>query len=161
MLDAAKYLVETSDLFKSGGIEVQNTWVDKISSSSANEDWSEFIRNPDTPSADLQSGEILENNKARYYQNSISSADVDNADNEKDKSGGWCEVDERPSGVTDTLLQEPDVTKNGDRIISFAPGEEKKPLGIFTDRDSEYLSFPTIFCGKQRPDNNERKVPVS
>ena len=29
------------------------------------------------------------------------------------------------------------------------------------DRDSEYLSFPTIFCGKRRPNNNERKVPVS
>ncbi|CAH3155355.1 unnamed protein product, partial [Pocillopora meandrina] len=28
-----------------------------------------------------------------------------------------------PSGVTDTLLQEPDVVENVDRIISFAPGE--------------------------------------
>ena len=25
---------------------------------------------------------------------------------------GWCKVDERPSGVTDTLLQKPDVTDN-------------------------------------------------
>ena len=31
VLDAVKYLVETSDLFKSGGIEVQNACVDKIS----------------------------------------------------------------------------------------------------------------------------------
>ena len=29
------------------------------------------------------------------------------------------------------------------------------------DKDSEYLSFPSIFCGKQRCENNERKVPVS
>ena len=29
------------------------------------------------------------------------------------------------------------------------------------DKDSEYLSFPTLFCGKRRPDNNERKVPVT
>ena len=36
-----------------------------------------------------------------------------------------------------------------------------KPLGIFLDKDSEYLSFPSIFCGKRRSDNNERKVPVS
>ena len=28
------------------------------------------------------------------------------------------------------------------------------------DKDFEYLSFPTIFCGKRRPDNSERKVPV-
>ena len=28
-------------------------------------------------------------------------------------------------------------------------------------KDFEYLSFPTIFCGKRRPDNNARKIPVS
>ena len=27
------------------------------------------------------------------------------------------------------------------------------------DKDSEFLSFPSIFCGKQRCENNERKVP--
>ena len=53
------------------------------------------------------------------------------------------------------------MVENADRIISFTPGEGNKPLGIFLDKDSEYLSFPSIFCGKQRPDNNERKVPVS
>lgn len=73
----------------------------------------------------------------------------------------WCEVEERPSGVTDTLLQEPHITQNGDNIISFAPGEGNKPLGIFMDTDSEFLSFPTIFCGKQRVDNKQRHVPVS
>ena len=26
---------------------------------------------------------------------------------------GWCEVEESTSGVTDTLLQEPDMTENG------------------------------------------------
>ena len=29
------------------------------------------------------------------------------------------------------------------------------------DKDSEFLSFPTIFCGRCRPTNKERKVPVS
>ncbi len=60
----------------------------------------------------------------------------------------------------DTLLQEPDITQDGDRIISFAPGEGNRPLGIFTDKDSEFLSFPTIYCGKRQPDNSERFVPV-
>ena len=40
-------------------------------------------------------------------------------------------------GVTDTLLEEPDITKNGDRTISFAPGERNMPLGIFINKDSE------------------------
>ena len=73
----------------------------------------------------------------------------------------WSEVEERPAGVTDTLLQQSNVAENADKIISFAPGEGNKPLGIFLDKGSEYLSFPSIFCGKRRPENNERQVPVS
>lgn len=30
------------------------------------------------------------------------------------------------------------------------------------DKDSEFLSFPTIYCGKRRADNvKDRKIPVS
>ena len=36
---------------------------------------------------------------------------VHNPDREKDNDG-WCKVDERPSGLTDTLLQKPDLTDN-------------------------------------------------
>ena len=28
------------------------------------------------------------------------------------------------------------------------------------DKDSEFLSFPTIYCGKTRPDNKDRTTPV-
>ena len=163
MLDAAKYLVDTSDLFKSEGIEVQNPWADNthvILQSSSHGDWNEFVENSVTLNSNLQTDEIVTTDETRDFQNSVSTADA-YLGNEKDDSDTWCEVDERPSGVTDTLLQEADVTENGDRIISFAPGEGNRPLGIFMDRDSEYLSFPTIFCGKRRPNNNERKVPVS
>ena len=44
----------------------------------------------------------------------------------------------RTSGVTETLLQEPDLTENVEKIITFAPGEGNKPLGVFIDRDSEF-----------------------
>ena len=57
-------------------------------------------------------------------------------------------MEERTSGVRDTLLQEPDITENVEKIITFASGEGNKPLGIFMDKDSEFLSFPTIYCGK-------------
>ena len=46
------------------------------------------------------------NNIVTDSENNVSIADVDNAASEKDNSDDWCEVDERPSGVTDTLLQE-------------------------------------------------------
>ena len=50
-----------------------------------------------------------------------------------------------PSGVANTLLQEPDMTEN---VVSFTPGEGNIPLGIFMDNKSEFLSFPTIYCGQ-------------
>ena len=82
----------------------------------------------------------------------------DSSDNDTDDE--WCEAGQRPSGVMDTPLQEPDIIQGGDRIISFAPGEGNRPLGLFIDKNSEFLSFPTIYCGKRPADNNERPVPV-
>ena len=52
------------------------------------------------------------------------------------------------------------MTENVKKIITFAPGEANKPLGIFMDKDSEFLSFPTIYWGKTRPDNKDRTTPV-
>ena len=104
----------------------------------------------------MQTNKIVTNCKSN-----ASTADIDNTDNEQDDVDGWCEVDERRSGVTDTLLQEPDVSENADKILSFAAGERNRPLGIFMDIDSEYLSFPAMCCGECRPDNSERKVPVT
>jgi hypothetical protein len=61
----------------------------------------------------------------------------------------WCKETERePSGIMDTLLQEPDIIQHGDIIISFSAGEGNRPLGLFIDKYSEFLSFPTIYCGK-------------
>ena len=40
-----------------------------------------------------------------------------------DTDDEWCAATERSSGLMDTLLQETDITQDGDRIISFAPGE--------------------------------------
>lgn len=156
VLEAAKYLVSTSELFKSEGIHIQDTWQNSATTQAEeNEEWHEFINN----NVEKDSEKDIQDTANNYNDNlgCINSETIDN-DNDDDN---WCEVDERPSGVTDTLLQEPEIAENVDNIISFAPGEGNKPLGIFMDKDSEFLSFPTIFCGKRRADNNKRKVPVS
>ena len=57
-----------------------------------------------------------------------------------------------PSGVRNTLSQEPDMTEN---VVSFAPGKGNRYVGIFMDKESEFLSFPTIYCGHTRADNKE------
>jgi len=47
VLDATKYLVDTSELFKTEGIKVQNSWLDGITSqSSTHEEWGEFCSKP-------------------------------------------------------------------------------------------------------------------
>jgi len=62
VLDAAKYLVDTSELFKTDCIKVQNAWVGDITSqSSTPEEWSEFVETPSPSSADVQSNEIVTN----------------------------------------------------------------------------------------------------
>ena len=35
----------------------------------------------------------------------------------------WCVLEEGTSGVADTLLQEPDMTENVEKIINFSVGE--------------------------------------
>ena len=156
VLEAAQYLVTTSELFKSEGIEVQDTWQNTVTThSEENSEWGEFLNNDNIEKdSEKEIRNIVNNNKDN--SGCLNSVAIDDEDNDN-----WCEVDERHSGVTDTLLQDPEIAGNGDNIISFAPGEGNKPLGIFMDKDSEFLSFPTIFCGKRRADNKTRKVPVS
>lgn len=62
VLEAARYLVNTSDLFKNEGIEVQDTWQDSITvQSSENEEWNEFF--PDNGNSSEKSDEDTANRK--------------------------------------------------------------------------------------------------
>ena len=152
VLDAAQYLVRTSEIFKNEGIQVMDNYVSNPVNK--DEEWSEFITKNTKETSDNLSNDLNTQNQ-ETLETRISNDSVDN-----DTDDEWCEVTERPSGVMDTLLQEPDITQDGDKIISFSPGEGNRPLGIFIDKDAEFLSFPTIYCGKRQADNSERLVPV-
>ena len=119
------------------------------------EEWPEFLAKPKTNMSNAVE-EIYDTDKNKDEENTIVCNNSDNNDNDDD----WSEEAERPSGVMDTLLQEPDMTEHGDNIMSFAPAEDNRPLALFIDKDSEFLSFPSIYCGKRRADNNDRLVPV-
>ena len=121
------------------------------------DDWEEFV-NSSTDQIDHFSEPTEEpaNNTEQLNSKAITDSKNNNDDDDDD---GWTEADDRPSGVTDTLLQEPDMTENVE-IMSFAPGEGNGPLGIFMDKESEFLSFPTIYSGQTRADNKERTTPV-
>ena len=128
-------------LYKNEGTEVQNTWQNSFcSDAEKSKEWNEFFQG----------------NSESQGTDNVCSAGVENTEVDD-----WCEVDECPSGVTDTLLQQPDISENYYEIVAFAPAEGNKPLGLFMDKNSEFLSFPTIFCGGCRPGNKERRVAVS
>ena len=54
-----------------------------------------------------------------------------------------------------TLVTDNTIDPNKD-ILCIAPAEGQKP--IFTDEDTEYLCFPTIFCGQKRQNKKYQKL---
>ena len=161
VLEAAKHLVKTSELFQNENIDVQDNWLDNINSAPINEhdEWEEFVNSSNINQINVPSSKKHREEPANKTDK-LNSESKNDGDDDDDDDDVWCEVEERPSGVTDTLLQEPDISENVEKIINFAPGEGNKPLGIFMDKQSEFLSFPTIYCGKTRVDNKERTTPV-
>jgi endonuclease/exonuclease/phosphatase (EEP) superfamily protein YafD len=155
VLEAARYLVCNSEIFKNEGIQVMDNYETNPLNNVNEEAWSEFIADSTEETSDIVSNEANIQSQENVATMQASNDSIDN-----DTDDEWCEATERASGVMDTLLQEPDITQDGDKIISFAPGEGNRPLGIFIDKDSEFLSFPTIYCGKRQADNSERLVPV-
>ncbi|CAB3987819.1 ATP-dependent DNA helicase PIF1 [Paramuricea clavata] len=156
VLEAAQYLVRTSEIFQNEGIEVMDNYASNLVNINE-EEWSKFIAT-NTKVTKETSDNLSDNFNSQNKKIVETQTSNDTIDNDTDDE--WCEATERSSGVMDTLLQEPDITQYGDKIISFAPGEGNRPLGLFTDKDSEFLSFPTIYCGKRQADNSERLVPV-
>ena len=75
----------------------------------------------------------------------------------------WTKNDElqnnQPAGNLDTLLNPADF-RECNRILNVAPGEGNFPLGLYTDVYGEFLSFPSIYCGQVRQENNSRAVPL-
>ena len=94
------------------------------------QEWSEFFNKGNMQTLD----DLPYSANAQVKKNVDSLKYDDSVDNDTDNE--WCEETKRPSGVMDTLLQEPDIFQHGDKIISFAPGEGNRPLGLFIDKDS-------------------------
>ncbi|CAG2226073.1 unnamed protein product [Mytilus edulis] len=77
-------------------------------------------------------------------------------------SDSWNEEqnhENQPSGNLDTMLN-PVGYREYKQVVSIAPGEGNTPLGIFQDYNSEFLAFPSIYCGETRMSNNMRAVPL-
>ena len=81
---------------------------------------------------------------------------INNPKNNIDSSDEEITNEEQPNAPSvNTLLVENTIDPNKN-ILCIAPAEGQKP--IFTDADTEYLCFPTIFCGKRRNNNKYHKL---
>ena len=109
VLEAAKYLLETSELFQNVYIEVQENWLDNPDST-ANElanqsnEWKEFLTNShsSTDNVEIHSTlpEITISEATQRHDNSTEQLVTDcNGDD------GWCEVEDRASGVTYSITR--------------------------------------------------------
>ena len=88
-------------------------------------------------------------NTEQQYENKQSKNNIDSSDEEITN-------EEQPNAPSvNTLLAENTIDPNKN-ILFIAPAEGQKP--IFTDADTEYLCFPTIFCGKRRNNNKYHKL---
>ena len=110
LLEAAKYLVKSSELFQNEHIEVQENWLDNPDTrgndilANQSDEWKEFLSN---------SHSSLDNAEIHVHSNLSEiaiSEPTQRHDNDAKKlvtdwngDDGWCEVEEKTSGVTDTL----------------------------------------------------------
>ncbi|XP_062590040.1 uncharacterized protein LOC134251654 [Saccostrea cucullata] len=131
VINALEWLMKNSELYKNSGIVINHSWRDEIEKS----------------------------NEETVQELIGSSNDSDDRETEGNDDG-FCEVssDDCIQGNSDTLVDEADIDTN--KLYVFAPGENQKPISLFTDKDAEYLCFPTIFCGNRRVESEERDVPV-
>ena len=68
---------------------------------------------------------------------------------------------EIPAGVTNTMLTAPDFSGDSEiqYVLNVAPGDNT-PVSVFRDKYSEESTYPGIFLGQKRPDNDSRITPV-
>lgn len=137
ILEATKWLISNSKLFRNEGISLNAEW------------------NVINEEKLLEENEIL-----KSFRDSVSNTENDN--NGIIDGDEWSEDEGtvlRPSGNFDTVMQPADY-REYNRILSVAPAEGNTPLGMFQDFNAEFLSFPAIYCGETRQNNNLRATAV-
>ena len=123
IVNALHYLLHTRELYKKHNIDINPEWLENYS----------------------KTNNTSQKNAPNQSQSHETKNNTDDNSDEDDENE---ELPNAPS--VNTLLTENTIDPNKN-ILCIAPAEGQKP--IFTDEDTEYLCFPTIFCGKTRNQN--------
>ena len=146
---AAQYLGKNSKLFINEGIQVNDSFLDTYT----NEIGNNLLYEPkcmNEQGDQSDTNPIIEGEKNKLNninkQHELENKDKDliNCKTSEDSSDdNWCEIEERPTPVMDTLLVGPDTAQGSDLVFNFAPGEGNKPLGLFTDTIKILSTYPS------------------
>ena len=87
---------------------------------------------------------IINDEDKKFDKNENITKDFDNEDE-------WNESNEKPvnPSTTETLLND-EIGDQNDIGIKFAPGENNRLISVLMDLKVDELTFPRIYCGKQR-----------
>ena len=145
VVQAAKWLIDNSNLYRDEGIVFDDDWVNKYNVEIVQDE------NDDNEIGNPQLESVNKNN--------------DNNDSDRvDKADDWSEDKAKiPEGVTDTMFTATDFLEDNEKqhILNVAPAEGNRPLSVFMDKYCEELAYPGIFLGQARPESNQRKVKVN
>ena len=146
VVHALQWLLQHGSLYKDLGIKIDPEWLDRIEDDSS-----------ETTMAFLGTGESTHNQEIDSDNKASDSHVLE--DENMPENDGFSEIDETEvrDGNFDTLLDEGCPS---DYSITIAPGEGERPMSLYKDKNAEYLSFPSIFCGETRPDQSDRHVNV-
>ncbi|XP_060561861.1 uncharacterized protein LOC132721554 [Ruditapes philippinarum] len=152
VLVALHWLKRNSDLYKHSAVTIDEEWATRVT-----KDCEETVQNflsfdttrPENTTTAEQNFTPTCNAEAVTECLETNTYDSDAEENAQENVGN-----------IDTLLDNADI-ENRNTTFTFAPGEGQRPLSIYQDTDSEFLCFPSIFCGQRRLDNAGRLIPVN
>ena len=142
VLVALHWLKRNSTLYKNTEVTIDEDWATRVT-----RDCEETVK--DFFSSEVESPE---NSNLETSHNTSDESTVYDSDEEQNQLENV--------GNIDTLVDDADI-ENRTNMFTFAPGEGQRPLSIYQDTDSEFLCFPTIYCGQRRTENSDRLTPVS
>ena len=139
--NATKHFIEHSDLYKEEGVKLAEGWEKELD---------------ETVERDFESKENITSCTAEEENSASHEAE--------DKDEKWNELNEEESygsGNKDTLLQPLDYTDDGQQALKIAPAEGSSPVSLYLDTYAEEKSFPVLFGGRKRINNEARIRPVT
>ena len=157
VLVALHWLMNNSKLYKNANVDIDEEWIKKVTNS-CNEVVQEFFNsNTKVNEASISPEDTALTETCQVSKTSYSCETLQAAEEEGCSDAEECA--ESNVGNIDTLIDDANL-ENRNTTLTFAPGEGQQPLSIYQDENSEFLCFPTIFCGQSRKENEQRLVRV-